>query len=95
MQNLMNNNSTYTLNDVITEMIESVITEAVSHFLKQKPVKKAQIEDDPRYFYSQNELNKFFTQFNKKCNPDNPNHQLSIERVLDDNDEFLCFKVYR
>lgn len=94
MKNI-NNNSTYTINDVIAEMIDSVINEAVTHFLKQKPIKKAPLADDPRYFYSNNELNRFFTQFNKKRNPNNPNHQLRVEKVFDDNGSMLCYKVYR
>ena len=93
--NTVNTTAAYTINDVIEEMIDSVITEAVTHFLHKKPVKKAQVEDDPRYFYSKSELDRFFSKFNQKRNENNPSHQLSVERMLDDNDCFLCFKVYR
>lgn len=86
--------NTLALNAIVEEMIESVILEAVSHFLKKKPIKKAQIADDPRYFYNKQELNTFFTLYNAKKAETNSD-ALLVETLLDDNHEFLCYKVYR
>lgn len=73
-------------NNIIEEVISSLITEAVRHFELSRP---RSYEDDARYFYKKEELDTFWSLFSG--NPKN----LICNTILDDNGGFYCYEICR
>lgn len=74
-------------NELVTEAIEGIINEAVSHFSKIKRSVRDP-EEDARYFWNDTELNLFLK---KVAYPD----KVWVSTVYDDSGKFYAYRVGR
>lgn len=81
-------NPTESVKEVVEEIMDAYIEESVDHFLKTR---SRDILNDPRYFYSRSEVEKFFDCFSKKGGDA---QKLHLGQVKIDG-EFLCYEVCR
>lgn len=75
------------VNEIVEESVNSLVQEAIKHFNTIK-VKVRDPEDDARYFYSEEELNRVLKEI---IYPD----KIWVSTVTDDKGDFFAYRIGR